>query len=133
MIHCNLDVCEALWNFNRLEDNRRITLQQNPYFYKKLPTSSDARRGSFEVHPIEGFGNVKPNETIYVLVDGPSRVFLETEQRTRIFVNVFELKDVMVFKGCVMFLPFLTPFRHLIRYLRSTPRRNDRKIYPRHV
>jgi hypothetical protein len=109
-LHPNMDISEALWNFNRLDDNRRIALRQNPHFYLKLPTSSDACRGSFEVRPLESFRHVKPYEIIYVLVDGPSRVFLETEQGTRIFGNVFELKGVMVFKGYGMSLPFLSPF-----------------------
>jgi hypothetical protein len=110
MLHCDLDVSEALWNFNRLEDDERITLQQNPHLYLKLPTSSDAYQGNFEVRPIETLEDVKPDEIIYVLVDGPSRVFLEAKQRTRVFRNVFELRDFMVYKGCGMFLPFLVSF-----------------------
>jgi hypothetical protein len=104
MLHRNLDVSEALWNFHRLEDNICITLQQNPQFYLNLPTSSDAFRGNFEVRPIESFGHVKPDETIYVLVDGPNRVFLERKRGTCVFGNVFELKDAMIFKGWGMFL-----------------------------
>jgi hypothetical protein len=46
------------------------------------------------------------NSTVYVLIDRPSRVFLETEQETRIFGNVYMLKDVMIFKGSSD-IPFL--------------------------
>ena len=89
---------EVLWNFAHFEDNRRITLQDNPHFYSELPTSSDAYTDQFKALPVENV-EMTPNATIYVLVDQPRRVFLETRRETRIFGNVFTLKDVMIFKG----------------------------------
>jgi len=88
---------EVLWNFSRFNDNRRITLQDNPHFYLELPTSVDAYTGEFRTLPVQDMQLIS-NSTIYVLVDRPSRVFLETEQETRIFGNVYMLKDVMIFK-----------------------------------
>jgi hypothetical protein len=89
---------EVLWHFAHFEDNRRITLQDNPHFYSELPTSPDDYTGQFKAHPVEYFV-LRPNDTIYVLVDQPRRVFLDTRRETRIFGNVFTLKDVMIFKG----------------------------------
>jgi hypothetical protein len=97
---------EVLWHFAHFEDNRRITLHDNPRFYSELPTSSDAYTSQFKAHPIENL-MLRPNTTLYVLVDQPRRVFLETRRETRIFSNVFMLKDVMIFKG-------LSNFRFLV-------------------
>lgn len=97
---------EVLWHFAHFEDNRRITLQDNPHFYSELPTSPDDYTGQFKAHPIEYFV-LRPNDTVYVLVDQPRRVFLDTRRETRMFGNVFTSKDVMIFKG-------LSNFRFLL-------------------
>jgi hypothetical protein len=89
---------EVLWNFAHIEDNRRISLQDNPHFYLDLPTSSDAYTGQFKARPLKNI-ELRQNATVYVLVDQPRRVVLETRPETRIFGNVFILKDVMIFKG----------------------------------
>jgi hypothetical protein len=97
---------EVLWHFAHFEDNRRITLQDNPHFYSELPTSPDDYTGQFKAHPIEYFV-LRPDDTIYALVDQPRRVFLDTRRETRIFGNVFTLKDVIIFKGLSKSLFFL--------------------------
>ena len=89
---------EILWNFVHLKDERCVTLQDNPHFYSELPTALDAYTPQFEALPVDKF-ELKPNATIYVLVDQRRRVFLETKQETRIFGNVFTLKDAKIFKG----------------------------------
>jgi hypothetical protein len=89
---------EVLWNFSPFEDDRRIALQDNPRFYLDLPTSLDAYTDKFKRHPLENL-ELRPNATVYVLTDQPRRLFLEARQETRIFGNVFMLKDVMIFKG----------------------------------
>jgi hypothetical protein len=89
---------EVLWNFAQLEDDTRITLQDNPHFYLDLPTSSDAYTGRFKARPLENL-KLRPNATVYVLVDQPRRVFLETRQEMWMFGNVFVLKNVIIFKG----------------------------------
>lgn len=95
---------EVLWNFTQFEDERRITLHDNPHFYSDLPTSFDAYTAQFKALPIGNFAP-EPNATIYVLVDQRRRVFLETRHETRICGNVFVLNDVMIFKG--MFSKFI--------------------------
>jgi hypothetical protein len=99
---------QVLWNFNRFEDSRRITLQDNPHFYVNLPTAVDAYTGDFEARPVENL-QLKPNATFYVLLDKPSRIFLEAGQDSRIFSNVFMLQDVMIFKGLSNILFFTCP------------------------
>lgn len=89
---------EVLWNFTQFEDERRITLHDNPHFYSDLPTSIDPYTAQFKAFPIKNF-TPNPNATIYVLVDQPRRVFLETKHDTRIFGNVFVSNDVMIYKG----------------------------------
>ena len=89
---------EVLWNFAHLEDNRRISLHDNPHFYAYLPASSEEYTAQFRARPMEEFG-MKPNATIYILVDQPRRTFFKAGQGTRIFNNVFMLNNVMIFKG----------------------------------
>ena len=97
---------QVLWNFSRFEDHRRITLQQNPHFYVNLPTSVDTYRGNFKALPVEAL-QLKPNATFYIVADGPSRVFLEAGHESRIFGNVFLLKDVIIFKS-LSYIPLFT-------------------------
>ena len=89
---------EVLWNFAHFEDERRISLQDNPHFYSELPTSLDAYTPEFKALPVDRF-ELKPNSNICVLVDQRRRVFLESRQETRIFSNIFTLGDAMIFKG----------------------------------
>lgn len=89
---------EVLWNFGRFKDERRLTLKQNPHFYKDsdLPTSQHAYVGGFRTDPIEDFQHAK----ICVLTDKPGRVFLETDKNTtRAFGNVWVPNDAIIFKG----------------------------------
>jgi hypothetical protein len=89
---------DVLWNFAHLEDNRHISLHDNPHFYAYLPASSDEYTAQFRAHPMEEF-RMKPNATIYILVDQPRRIFFRAGRGTRIFNNVFMLNNVMIFKG----------------------------------
>ena len=89
---------EVLWNFAHLENTKRITLSDNPHFYLKLPTLIDEYGGGFKAFPAEMLP-LKHNTTIYVLIDQPKLVLLETEHVSRVFGNVFRVKDIMIFKG----------------------------------
>jgi hypothetical protein len=107
-----LGLAGILWDFNRFKDDRRITLRQNPQFYFDLPTSVEAYGCEFKADSFETFGGLK---LIYVLIDGPKRVVLETGQGTRIFGNVYYMpKGVMVFKGSydISFLLYLRLTSH---------------------
>ena len=100
MLPINPRSSEIIWNFTRYEDNRRITLRQNPHFYTGLPGSADAYGAGFSKTSLKDF-SAKPNDTIYVLVDksDPGRVHLEAATGNRTFSNIWMPQHVMVFKG----------------------------------
>jgi hypothetical protein len=102
---------EILWNFSRFKDERRLTLKQNPHFYKHsdLSTSLEAYVGDFKTNPIDSFQDTK----ICVLTDGPGRVFLETGQNSRAFGNVWMPNDAMIFKGSLVTLSPSHVFFHM--------------------
>jgi hypothetical protein len=105
MLPANPKSSEIIWNFTPYEDNRRVTLRQNPHFYMGLPTSADAYGSGFSKDSPKDFP-VKPNDTIYVLVDksGPGCMNLEAETGNRTFGNVWMPKEVMIFKGTSQYL-----------------------------
>ena len=53
----------------------------------------------FRLHPLrDPSGTFKYNDIIYVLFDGLSRVFLDTERGTGTFVNVLSLNGLLIFR-----------------------------------
>ncbi|KAI0263584.1 hypothetical protein BC834DRAFT_886455 [Gloeopeniophorella convolvens] len=88
---------EIIWNFARYTDHRRITLQQNPHFYLKLPTTPAGYGPGFSQYPLKDFV-LAPEDTVYVLADKPGRVFLEARGRNRAFGNVWRPYDALIFK-----------------------------------
>ena len=96
----NSTLKEVLWNFSRFKGEKRLTLKQNPHFYKHsdLPTSQEAYVAKFRTDPIENFQHPK----ICVLTDKPGRMFLETDRKTcttRAFGNVWVPNDAIILKG----------------------------------
>ena len=91
------DTREVLWNFSRFKDGRRLTLKDNPHFYKRLPISAEKYNGQFRADPIDTFHHDK----ISVLTDNPylGRLFLETAKEKRAFGNAWVTKEAIVFKG----------------------------------
>ncbi|KAH9051162.1 hypothetical protein EDB83DRAFT_2522258 [Lactarius deliciosus] len=89
-------VQEILWNFSRLEGKKRITLKQNPHFYKGLPSSAREYSDEFTSDPIVKFWDA--TDEIWVLTDERSRVFLESEKRTRAFGNFWVPDEAIIFK-----------------------------------
>ena len=91
---------EVLWNFSRYKDRARITLEQNPHFYSSLPADENAYTPTFKHHPLgDSSMALKPHDTIYVLIDRPGRVFIESEGERRGFGNVWTLNGTLIFKG----------------------------------
>ncbi|KAI9507837.1 hypothetical protein F5148DRAFT_63791 [Russula earlei] len=86
---------EILWNFARYKDERRLTLSQNPHFYKHLPGSKADYRDNFRTDPTEDFS--EPTR-IYVLTDRPGRIYLESDQTSRAFGNVWAPSKAIIFK-----------------------------------
>jgi hypothetical protein len=78
------DMKEIMWNFSLFKGERRLTLEDNPYFYEKLPTSAEKYDSQFRADPIQTFHHDK----ITVLIDNPGltgRVILETAKNTWFF------------------------------------------------
>ncbi|KAH9169792.1 hypothetical protein EDB89DRAFT_1391178 [Lactarius sanguifluus] len=92
----NPSLSEILWNFTRYTDRARITLEQNPHFYSNLPADESAYTPMFKRRPLRDLSlALKPHDTVYVLVDRPGRVFLETEGEKRRFGNVWMLNGTL--------------------------------------
>ena len=101
---------EVLWNFSRYQGNKRLTLKQNPHFYKDLPGKYE---DDFQTDPIEQFldaledskgGSLnrdrpKPRPKITVLTDRQGRIYLESGQSSRAFGNVWCPQKAIIFKG----------------------------------
>ncbi|KAH9169796.1 hypothetical protein EDB89DRAFT_1391699 [Lactarius sanguifluus] len=99
MLSTKPPLSEILWNFSRYKDRARITLEQNPHFYSSLPVDESAFTPIFTRHPLGDLSlALKPHDTVYVLVDRPGHVFLETEGGSRRFGNVWMLNGTLIFK-----------------------------------
>ena len=105
---------EVLWNFGRFKDKRRLTLKQNPHFYKvsDLPKLRRAYAGDFKIDPIHDFQNnseIHPirdhqhqDPRIWVLTDKPGRLFLNANRNKphiRAFGNMWRPSEAIIFKG----------------------------------
>ena len=53
----------------------------------------------FQCYPLGPSAAVAHNDTVYILLDGPGRVFFETEHRLRIYCNVWSLNGFLIFRG----------------------------------
>ena len=94
------DQNEILWNFSRFTDERRLTLKQNPHFYKVLPTSPKHYGDKFLMKPISG--SYLEMAKISVLSDNlgqAGRIFLKTDKETRAFGNAWNVGNAIIFKG----------------------------------
>jgi hypothetical protein len=92
------DVSEVLWNFSCHNDPKGgLTLEQNPQFYRRLPTLAEAYGGEFRMDPIQTF----QHETISVLrvTSSLGHVTLEAAGRMRVFDNVWAPNNYIIFKG----------------------------------
>jgi hypothetical protein len=75
-------------------------MQQNPHFYSSLPADESAYTPLFKHYPLGDLSiSLKPHDTVYVLVDRPGRVFIETGGEWRGFGNVWMLNGTLIFKG----------------------------------
>ena len=91
---------EILWNFSRYKDRAHISLEQNPHFYLRCSADESTFTPLFRRHPVQDTrGVLEHNDTLYVLLDGPDRVFLHTEHKSRIFCNIWLLNGILIFRG----------------------------------
>ena len=94
---------EIIWNFARLQVGGRasapFTLKNNLHFYPHLPENEGAFGPQFIKDSTKDFFQLKRDDTVYVLVDRPGRVFIKAERRHRTFGNVWMLNGTLLFKG----------------------------------
>ena len=87
---------EVIWNFSHYQEERRLTLAQNPYFYEDVPRTQLSARNC-ESDPI-----VPYRDRVYVLTGNSKHVFLHCGQERRAFDNVLNMDGALVLKGlCV--------------------------------
>ena len=112
---------EVLWNFSRFKGNQRVTLKQNPHFYKDLPGKYG---DDFQSDPIVQFLDAlgdskgdslgrdrpKPKPKISVLTDRQGRIYLESGQGPRAFGNVWCPQKAIIFKGSSLTFPNFAGF-----------------------
>ena len=89
---------EILWNFSRYEDCARITLEQNPHLYLRLPADENPNLPKFQQsYPFQDpSGLLKHNDTVYVHFHRPRN---ETERKATIFGNVWPLNGLRIFRS----------------------------------
>ncbi|KAH9966989.1 hypothetical protein BJV74DRAFT_284172 [Russula compacta] len=90
------NLAEVLWNFSRRKDEKRLTLRENPHFYKGLPASPEAYGDGFRLDPIDDF--LDPPR-VYVLIDRPGRLYLESDGSCWAFGNVWVPNKSIIFKN----------------------------------
>ena len=105
-LSASLSLPEILWNFSRYDNHARITLEQNPNFYLRCPVDESEYTPKFRRYPLQDpSGALEYNDTLYVLIDRPCRVFLDSEHQPRIFGNIWLLDSTLIFRGlCYVFL-----------------------------
>jgi hypothetical protein len=84
---------DILLNFSHFNDDRRLTLAQNPHFYDG-PTFPIAFGPAFETRPTDNYQG-----TICVLTKNERRVYLEHGQNWRAFDNFWMTNNHLLFKG----------------------------------
>ncbi len=90
-----------MWNFSRYPDasGQRITVKQNPHFYLRLPRNAPSFGRNYHKNPLKDFAHgLEQNDTIYVLVDKDSRLFLHSA-KPRIFGNLWKPHQIVILKG----------------------------------
>ena len=98
----NPRIQEILWNFCRSKDEKKcLTLEENPHFYEKLPTSLESYGDRLKIDPTEDFRHANK---FYVLADKPDFVYIMTDQVLWPFGNFWCPKNAIIFKGSDDFL-----------------------------
>lgn len=94
-------ISEMRWRFIRYPEGSggRITARDNPHFYHGLSDKATSYGNKFQLNPLDiTFAYHRGVETIYVLVDKPCRIFLDTE-KPRIFGNLWKPHHSFILKG----------------------------------
>lgn len=93
------DQNEILWNFSRFTDERRLTLKQNPHFYKVLPRLPKHYGDKFLMEPTESYLEMTKISVLSDNLGQAGRIFLKTAKKTRAFGNAWNVGNAIIFKG----------------------------------
>jgi len=97
-------LAEILWNFGHFDDKDRITLAQNPHFYRGLPTSWSGYGVGFESQPTTHY-----HDKVYVVINNSHRVLLQCIERPRVLDNIWVTNGILIVRGsCIPFFLSLT-------------------------
>ena len=96
MLNENPTLAEILWNLDLFEDERHLTLKQNPHFYTHLPMLPEAYDGGgFKMAPTEDFLHA---DKFYVLTDRQGLAYFKTDKYMRCFGNFWCPNGAISFK-----------------------------------
>jgi len=84
-------LAEILWNFGHFDDKERITLAQNPHFYRGLPTSWSGYGADFEIQPTTHY-----HDKVYVVINNSHRVLLQCIKRPRVLDNIWVTNGILI-------------------------------------
>ena len=91
------DLPEILWNFSHFGDKERLTLAQNPHFYRNLPQSPPAYGRTFKGNCIDS-GTSLPNKIFVSTNHNSRRVYFNFPGNLRVF-DVWKTQSALIFKG----------------------------------
>jgi hypothetical protein len=95
-----------LWRFSRYPKDHpeRITPRENPHFYLQLAQDATSYDSNFKKQPLNDFAHsLMQEDTIYVLLDKPCRLFLDAAPPhiPRIFGNLWKPHRTVILKDVV--------------------------------
>jgi hypothetical protein len=97
----SFELADILWNLIIVHDDnddRRLSVAQNPHFYLNLPTLVN---GTYQGKPVAELSRPYP-DTIYVLTNNERRIYLEFGEMRRTFDHVWRTKnDALSFKDII--------------------------------
>jgi hypothetical protein len=93
-----------MWRFSRYPKDHpeRITPRENPHFYLQLAQDATSYDSNFKKQPLNDFAHsLMQEDTIYVLLDKPCRLFLDAAPPhiPRIFGNLWKPHQTVILKG----------------------------------
>ncbi len=104
MLIPSFELADIHWNFILVygdNDDRGLSVTQNPHFYLGLPTLVD---GVYQGEPVAELIQPHP-ETIYIYTNNERRIYLEFGEMRRTFDHVWRTNDALSFKGMYLFSP----------------------------
>ncbi|KAI0259381.1 hypothetical protein BC834DRAFT_635938 [Gloeopeniophorella convolvens] len=91
---------ELLWTLNRLPEDQRVSLKQNPHFYSgsELSDKPSAYTDKFKLEPLRDL-RLQEGSNILILLDRAGQIFLEHGRYSRTFGNLWRPGTAVILKG----------------------------------